>query len=101
MLNPATPPHCIEWCAHHLDFVLVMTVNPGFGGQKLIPEVIKKIEIITNLYPHLPVCVDGGITTDNITALAFAGASQFVVGSALFGSDNYTQTIAMLHAGGV
>lgn len=93
VLNPATPIDVLAWCAHKLDFVLVMTVNPGFGGQKLIPEVMNKITHIRQLYPHLDLCVDGGVTTNNIATLARAGANQFVAGSAVFNSDNYQTTI--------
>lgn len=98
VLNPATSLDCIEWCVHRLDFVLIMTVNPGFGGQKLIPDVIKKITKTQQNYPQLPICVDGGVTTENINELAMAGATQFVAGSAIFNSNDYTKTIAMLRA---
>ena len=96
VLNPATSPECLEWCIHHLDFVLIMSVNPGFGGQTLIPAVIKKIERTHELFPHLPICVDGGITIENIASLARAGATQFVVGSTLFNTQDYCKTIASL-----
>lgn len=93
VLNPATPIEVLTWSAYKLDFVLVMTVNPGFGGQKLIPEVINKITQIRQLYPQLDLCVDGGVTIKNIATLAHAGANQFVAGSAIFNSDNYQTTI--------
>lgn len=93
VLNPATSPDWIEWCIHRLDFVLIMTVNPGFGGQALIPEVIPKITRIHQHYPQLSICVDGGVTTKNINLLAKAGATQFVAGSAIFNSANYMETI--------
>lgn len=96
VLNPATSPDCIEWCIQRLDFVLIMTVNPGFGGQTLITDMIKKIEQTQHQYPQLPICVDGGVTTANIAALAFAGATQFVVGTTIFKSKDYAHTIAML-----
>lgn len=96
VLNPATSPDCLRWCLHRLDFVLVMTVNPGFGGQSLIPEVIYKIALIKQQYPDLPICIDGGVTIDNIAELAHAGATQFVAGSAIFSSDNYQTTIAAM-----
>jgi ribulose-phosphate 3-epimerase len=89
VLNPATSLDALTWCTHHIDFVLVMTVNPGFGGQTLIPAVINKISQIHQLYPELPICVDGGITTANIASLAQAGATEFVAGSSIFGSPNY------------
>ena len=100
VLNPATPLDCLQWCAHRLDFVLLMTVNPGFGGQKLIAEVIQKITITKNLYPHLPICVDGGVTPQNIKTLVTAGATQFVAGSAIFHSENYAKTIHLLRQSG-
>ncbi|WP_018577749.1 ribulose-phosphate 3-epimerase [Legionella shakespearei] len=96
VLNPATPLDCMTWCAHNLSFVLVMTVNPGFGGQKLIPEVINKITQIRQLYPQLDICVDGGVTATNIAELARAGANQFVAGSAIFNSTDYGETIAKM-----
>lgn len=98
VLNPSTPISCIEWCAHRLDFILIMTVNPGFGGQSLIPDVIKKIEGTNQHYPDIPICVDGGITTDNIKLLRNAGARQFVVGSTIFKSQDYASTIEKLRS---
>ncbi|STX51180.1 D-ribulose-5-phosphate-3-epimerase [Legionella busanensis] len=94
VLNPATSPDSIQWCINKLDFVLVMTVNPGFAGQKLIPEVIKKIALIKEQYPNLPISVDGGVTVDNIKALAKVGATHFVAGSSIFNSENYQQAIS-------
>jgi len=94
VLNPATAIDCIQWCAHRLDFVLVMTVNPGFGGQALIPEIMEKIRLIHQQYPDLPVCVDGGVTPENIASLGVAGATQFVTGSAIFNSPDYAKTIS-------
>jgi ribulose-phosphate 3-epimerase len=96
VLNPSTSPECIEWCLSRLDFVLIMTVNPGFGGQKLIPAVIDKIKWIHFKYPYLPLCIDGGVTIDNINLLAKAGATQFVAGTTIFKSDDYGQTITNL-----
>lgn len=92
-INPATSIDCLTWCVHRLDFVLIMTVNPGFGGQSLIPEVIKKIIQIRKAYPHLDLCVDGGVSIENIDELARAGITQFVAGSAIFHSENYADTI--------
>lgn len=92
-LNPATPIETLTWCVHNLDFALVMTVNPGFGGQKLIPEVLNKITPIHQLYPQLDICVDGGVTPKNIADLARAGANQFVAGSAIFNTPDYAATI--------
>lgn len=98
VLNPATSIDVLTWCAHKLDFVLIMTVNPGFGGQKLIPEIVKKIPLIRTLYPQLNICVDGGVTVKNIASLARAGANQFVAGSAVFNTDNYQDSIDTLRA---
>ncbi len=96
VLNPATSIDCVEYCIHHLAFVLVMTVNPGFGGQVLIPEVIPKIQALHARYPELSICVDGGINHNNIRQLAFAGASQFVAGAAIFRSIDYSQSIQQM-----
>lgn len=96
-LNPATSLDCLTWSHHHLDFVLVMTVNPGFGGQSLLPNVIPKIQAIHKLYPQLPLCVDGGIQPNNINSLLQAGAQEFIVGSALFNTPCYKTTMNELH----
>lgn len=93
VLNPATTIDVLTWCQQYLDFVLIMTVNPGFGGQKLIPEIKDKIKQIHARYPKLALCVDGGVTADNIASLAQAGARQFVAGSAIFNSDDYVHAI--------
>lgn len=98
VLNPAVSLDCLTWVLPQLDFLLIMTVNPGFGGQRLIPQVIQKIVEAHTTYPELPICVDGGITVDNINTLTQAGAQQFVVGSTLFQSNDYTKTIAALKA---
>ena len=95
-LNPATSIDSLSWIAHRIKFVLVMTVNPGFGGQKLIPEVIDKIIQIKQQYPQLAICVDGGVTQDNIASLAKAGATQFVAGSAIFNNSDYQKTISSM-----
>jgi ribulose-phosphate 3-epimerase len=95
-LNPATSLDCLQWTHHQLDFVLIMTVNPGFGGQTLISEIVPKITQIKQQFPDLPICVDGGITLDNIAALAEAGATQFVAGSAVFQNTDYRHTIQAL-----
>lgn len=96
VLNPATSPDCLTWCIHRLDFILLMTVNPGFGGQTLIPEVITKMAAIHQQYPKLAICVDGGVTIDNIGQLAKAGAREFVAGSAIFSTLNYGETISAM-----
>lgn len=96
VLNPATSPECLLWVRPRIDFVLVMTVNPGFGGQTLIESVIPKITWIKKHYPHLPICVDGGINKHNIAKLAQAGANEFVIGNALFSTSDYQKTIQEL-----
>lgn len=96
VLNPATSIEWLQYCIHRLDFVLVMTVNPGFGGQILIPEMIKKIKRIHDAFPNLPICVDGGINTNNIATLASAGATEFVAGSAIFSTADYACTIKQM-----
>ena len=87
-LNPATPISSIKHVLDDLDFVLIMTVNPGFGGQSFIPQMIEKIEeanqYFTSVAPHLVIQVDGGINKDTITACYQAGAREFVAGSAIF-----------------
>ncbi|MFI4963121.1 MAG: ribulose-phosphate 3-epimerase [Legionellales bacterium] len=93
VLNPSTSIDSLTWTAHRLNFVLIMTVNPGFGGQKLIPEVINKIRNLHQIYPQLDICVDGGVSAANIASLASAGAKQFVAGSAIFNSSNYKEAI--------
>lgn len=92
-LNPATSPEILKWCSDRLDFVLIMTVNPGFAGQDLIKSVIPKILFIHENYPQLPICVDGGVNLNNIKILANAGAQEFVAGSAIFNSGSYKNTI--------
>lgn len=92
-LNPSDSPDIIKWCQNRIDFVLVMTVNPGFGGQTLIEHVIEKILFIHKNYPELPICVDGGVNVNNIKKLANAGCQEFVAGSAIFNSDSYKNTI--------
>jgi ribulose-phosphate 3-epimerase len=96
VLNPAVSQEHLQWILHRIDFVLVMSVNPGFGGQSLIPEIIQKIKAIHDDYPSLPICIDGGVTLDNIALLASAGASQFVAGTSIFNTRNYDTTIASL-----
>lgn len=94
VLNPSTSIENLRWTHHHLDFVLVMTVNPGLGGQRLLPEVLDKIALIHQDYPQLAICVDGGVGKDNLARLATLGATQFVIGSAIFSTKDYGETIA-------
>lgn len=96
--NPATPLDYLDYMIEKLDMILIMSVNPGFGGQKFIPEVLPKIaharELITKYNPKILLEVDGGIKVENIKKIATAGADTFVVGSAIFKSHNYAKTIA-------
>lgn len=98
VLNPATSPECLQWTHHQLDFVLVMTVNPGFAGQKLLVPVLDKIRWIHQHFPKLPIAVDGGISLDTLSEAAAAGASQFVAGSAIFSTADYDKTLAQMRA---
>lgn len=99
-LNPSTPLSSIEYVLGQLDMVVLMTVNPGFGGQSFIPEVVPKIRELKKMIAQkgmdLDIEVDGGITVDNIAQVAQAGANVFVAGSAVFGSNNYAETISMM-----
>ena len=97
VFNPAAPLDVLAWTIDQLDVVLVMSVNPGFGGQSFIPGSLKKIEAIRKLIDQsgrdIRLEVDGGIKADNIRAVADAGADTFVAGSAIFGHENYKQVI--------
>lgn len=99
-LNPSTPVCLIEPALDSADLVLVMSVNPGFGGQELIPEVLPKIKEIRRLITRkgrpVELEVDGGIKVDNIGAVADAGADVFVSGSGIFGTPDYAKTIAAM-----
>ena len=96
-LNPATPLHVLDHIIHKLDFVLLMSVNPGFGGQAFIPETVDKIrqlkEYAAAKGANIVIEVDGGIKADNIRDAAEAGASMFVAGSAIFNADSYKDAI--------
>jgi len=99
-LNPATPLNCLDYILEELDLVLLMTVNPGFGGQLFIEACIPKIQALRGTLDkrglETELEVDGGIKTDNIARISHAGADVFVAGSAVFGSDDYAATIAEL-----
>jgi ribulose-phosphate 3-epimerase len=102
VLNPATPLSSLEWVLDQLDLVLIMSVNPGFGGQSFIPAALKKIEsarrIIDASGRDIRLEVDGGIKIDNIRAVADAGADTFVAGSAIFGQRDYKVVIDAMRA---
>ena len=102
VFNPATPLSCIEYVIDKLDLILVMSVNPGFGGQSFIPSALKKIEAVRKMIDasgrEILLEVDGGIKTDNIAVVAQAGADTFVSGSAIFNSPDYAATIKAMRA---
>src|SRR5271155_2649716 len=97
VLNPATPLNWLDYTLEKLDLVLVMSVNPGFGGQQFIPSVLPKIAAVRERVRQsgraIRVEVDGGVKVDNIQAAVRAGADTFVAGSAIFGSKDYAATI--------
>jgi ribulose-phosphate 3-epimerase len=102
VFNPATPLDYLDYTLDKLDLVLLMSVNPGFGGQAFIPGVLPKIAEVRRRVAHsgraVRVEVDGGIKADNIGAAARAGADTFVAGSAIFGSRDYAATIAAMRS---
>lgn len=98
VFNPATPLTCLEYLMDKVDVILLMSVNPGFGGQKFIPSTLKKLEQVRKLIDDsdysIRLEVDGGVGINNIREIADAGADMFVAGSAIFNSDDYAKTIA-------
>ncbi|MBU3601596.1 ribulose-phosphate 3-epimerase [Polynucleobacter sp. AM-25C3] len=106
VLNPATPLHHLDHTLELLDLVLLMSVNPGFGGQSFIPSTLNKIAQVRarlDRYQqetgrHIRLEVDGGIKVDNIAEVAKAGADTFVAGSAIFGKENYADVIKAMRA---
>ena len=102
VFNPATPLTWLEHVIYELDMVLLMSVNPGFGGQKFIDSTLGKLRqarrMIDETGLDIRLEVDGGVKTDNIGEIAAAGADTFVAGSAIFGSDNYAATISEMRA---
>lgn len=97
VFNPGTPLHYLEHVMDKLDLILIMSVNPGFGGQSFIPEALKKIAAVRKMIDatgrDIMLEVDGGIKIDNIAAAAKAGADTFVAGSAIFGKPDYKTVI--------
>ncbi len=102
VFNPASPLDVLEWELDNIDLVLVMSVNPGFGGQGFIPGVLRKIERIRRLIEasgrDVRLEVDGGIKVDNIRSVADAGGDAFVAGSAIFGQPDYRGVIDAMRA---
>ncbi len=97
-LNPTTPPEFIEWALPYLDYVLVMSVNPGFGGQSFIPEMADKVRRLKQM-TDLPVQVDGGITVETAPLMVAAGAQVLVAGSAVYKGDPVTEMRRIIEAG--
>jgi ribulose-phosphate 3-epimerase len=102
VLNPSTPLGQLHWTLDKLDLVLLMSVNPGFGGQSFIPHVLDKVGEVRGMIDasgrEIRLEVDGGVKIDNIAAVAAAGADTFVAGSAIFGSGDYRDTISRMKA---
>lgn len=95
-INPATPLSAIELVLSEVDMVLIMSVNPGFGGQKFIPFTIDKIRKLREMAPNVDIEVDGGVNQDNIGELVRAGANVLVAGTAVFGGDIAVNTKKMI-----
>nr|HEX4315447.1 ribulose-phosphate 3-epimerase [Kofleriaceae bacterium] len=104
VLNPATPPEAVEWVLGDVHQVLVMSVNPGFGGQKFIPSSLQKIaqlrKMISDRGLTTEIEVDGGIKVDNVAEVVKAGANVIVSGSGVFNSPSYANTIAEMRRRG-
>jgi ribulose-phosphate 3-epimerase len=106
VFNPATPLEWLDYTIDKLDLVLIMSVNPGFGGQAFIPGTLAKLERARERVDaaqqrtgrHIMLEVDGGVKIDNIAAIAKAGADTFVAGSAIFGTSDYKATIAKMRS---
>ena len=97
-LNPTTPPELIEWALPVVDYINVMSVNPGFGGQDFIPEMIEKVRRVRDM-THVPIQVDGGITEETAPLMVEAGAQVLIAGSAVFKGDPATQMRKIIEAG--
>jgi ribulose-phosphate 3-epimerase len=101
VFNPATPLDYLDYTLDKLDMVLIMSVNPGFGGQKFIPTALRKLAEVRRRIDAsgraVRLEIDGGVKVDNIKAIAAAGADTFVAGSAIFGSKDYATTIRQMH----
>ena len=97
VFNPATPLHYLEHTIEQLDMVLLMSVNPGFGGQSFIPHTLEKLKTVRKLIDSHGLAtrleIDGGVKIENIKEIASAGADTFVAGSAIFNTENYKATI--------
>ena len=97
-LNPTTPPEMLEWAFPHLDYVNVMSVNPGFGGQAFIPEMSEKVRRLREM-TDVPIQVDGGITAETAPLMVAAGARVLVAGSAVYRGDPASEMRKIIEAG--
>ncbi len=101
VLNPATPLSCLDYIMDKLDVIMLMSVNPGFGGQSFIPSTLTKLRQVRKLIDEsglkIRLEVDGGVKVDNIAEIGEAGADTFVAGSAIFGKPNYKEVIEKMH----
>lgn len=102
-INPATSIDCLKYVIHELDFVLLMSVNPGFGGQKFIESVLDKVEDLKKLAnshnkKDLIIAIDGGVNADNIAKIAAKGVTMFIAGSAIFNTSDYSAVISKMRA---
>ena len=102
VFNPATPLHYLDHVLDKIDLVLIMSVNPGFGGQKFIPEALNKLRLVREKIKQsgrdIWLEIDGGVKVDNIAEIAAAGADTFVAGSAIYGTPDYKATIDKMRA---
>ena len=102
VLNPATPADVLDYVLADLDYVLLMSVNPGFGGQSFIPSTLDKLRVVRERIDRsgraIRLEVDGGVKPDNIGEIAKAGADTFVAGSAIFGQPDYADVVARMKA---
>ncbi|MEG3192021.1 ribulose-phosphate 3-epimerase [Lysobacter sp. D1-1-M9] len=102
VLNPGTPVEVLDFVLEELDLVLVMSVNPGFGGQTFIPSALEKLRMVRGMIdgraPHVRLEIDGGVKADNIGEIAAAGADSFVSGSAIFNAADYADVIGRMKA---
>ncbi len=101
-LNPSTSLHCLDYILEKCDRILLMSVNPGFGGQQFIPAVLQKAQLLRQLLSQIdrPIRleIDGGVKIDNIAEIAAAGVDTFVAGSAIFSQPNYAKVISQMRA---
>ncbi len=100
VLNPSTQPDILNWTLDKLDLVLLMSVNPGFGGQSFIDHTLEKLRVVREMIDRsgrdIRLEIDGGVKVDNINTISAAGADTFVAGSAIFNSEDYADTIKQM-----